>query len=621
MIKRDEKGLYKFPEGSLSSFSDYGLLIPFASKDSTMRQHMFHSHIRQTIIPINAERPLVDTRYTKDILFSTDNYLSKGKVQLIKKIEKRINNYLCDTTYIYKDMTDNLIYVERVPRYKSYSRFGYEAHSELDKLKEGEVSKGQLYTSYIDAMDTRDGGMGFGRNVNYIYTTDLMVGEDAFVITKDLAKDFAINTFYNPEIILDPNEDVLLDRYGKTTPEGMHQYQPFPLPGEETKDGVVAVLSKIGVDFLSVSDIIHDSDIVTYIHSGIVTDVEVYSNDPITNNPFLNNLRDIHKDYFKNIADALLAIEDKDLSKQAKAYKERLLGIVNEKLRIGKKQELKNKIRIQLKIVGVEELQAGSKITNRHGGKGTVTLIVDEPFYAEDGTRIDMLTNATGVVNRENIAQQVEQLLNTLNVHLMKYLRESSDDTDTKFNNIIKWIKKANLDDVLIQTINKYPKEEIVAYYAKNEMYMKYDPFDDDTGYLVLKGLVEFTEQLCPALGPQTIYYKGVPFGSKHVYGKAFYLALENGPLKDTSVRSDKINTAKGSLTKIGDDKKKYHAKYLSTAVKQSDLSLNISLTAQTDNDVELLTTDMGQLKQRLNAKGLEIFIGDSQTPDEEVNE
>ena len=251
-------------------------------------------------------------------------------------------------------------------------------------------TKFKIYTRYISAMDTRDGGIAFGKNVEAIFAVDIRAGEDALVITKDLAESFAVNMMYTPQITFNPKDEVLVDRYGFLDSNGIRHYRPFPLPGEEVKEGVVAILSKMAKDFLSVNDNdIHSSDIAYYVHSGIVTDVEVYSNNKIESNVLLEELRRIHLDYYHNIAAALMRLPSDKLSIQAKSYLDKMTSITVNKLRFGL-EELKDNIKIKLTIVGKNPLGVGSKLTNRHGGKGTVTQIVDK-IVAEDGRNIDVI--------------------------------------------------------------------------------------------------------------------------------------------------------------------------------------------------------------------------------------
>ena len=144
MAKKKDDGMYKIPENSLSKYMDVGLLSPFAVKNSVARLDMINSGIKHAVIPDNPERPLVDSIFTKDILQSTDNYKTEGAVTLIKKIEKVINGIVCEKTFIYRDLTTNLVHIETVPAYMPYYRFGYKSASEFDKLEEGETSKSKI---------------------------------------------------------------------------------------------------------------------------------------------------------------------------------------------------------------------------------------------------------------------------------------------------------------------------------------------------------------------------------------------------------------------------------------------------------------------------------------------
>ena len=168
MIKKESTERYDIPKDSLSKFSDFALTIPFANMCSTMRQHMWHSHISQMIIPDNAERPYVDTPYTKSILFSSDNELIEGSVTLVDKIQKVINGFVCNTTYIYYDHQKGLYFVEKTGRYRKNAKYCNPVKSEFDEMSLGET-KDNIYLSYVEAMDTRDGGIAFGRNVPIIY--------------------------------------------------------------------------------------------------------------------------------------------------------------------------------------------------------------------------------------------------------------------------------------------------------------------------------------------------------------------------------------------------------------------------------------------------------------------
>lgn len=606
MIKLDVTKMYEFPEDSLSKMSDYGLTIPFANMDSTMRQHMWHSHLRQIIFPVEAERPIVDTRYTKDILFSSDNTLIKNDVTLLDKVEKNINGFITNTTYIYLDHSDGLVYIEKIGSHKNHAKHCYALKSDFEKMKIGEI-KSNIYTKHIEQMDTRDGGIAFGKNVMGIYDIDRNIGEDSIVISKRLANAMRVNTYYAPEISFNPKNEMLLDRYGFVDGNGITNYKPFPLPGEHVKDGEVAVVSKTTNDFLSSSDdVIHASDIAYYVESGMVADVDVYSND-IIDNTFLENLRRIHLQYFEDILNAIIKLPQDKLSLQVQNYKQKMTDILSNKLRFGT-DELNNFVKIKLTIIGEEPLTQGSKLTNRHGGKGTVSQILDEPLVSEFGKLIDIKWNATGVENRENVGQQMEHSLSILSCYLQEYLRDSNDSIDVKYGNFIKWIEIAKLHEYL-NVFENTDKNMLIEHFSKNPLYMKYDPFDNEINVKMLFELNKFTQELCPHKRKEKVYQNGVELGDTFYPGEVFLVVLENGPRKDNSMRSEQINSSKGGLSKVGLDKKKFHSKYLTTAVKLSDLAQNIYITSQYESDKNLLSSDLSTLSRSLNAIGLSIGL------------
>lgn len=614
MIKVDPKKVYKIPEDSLSNFSDYGLTIPFANMSSTVRQHMWHSHIKQTIIPKNPERPYVDTCYTKDILFSSDNTLLEGDITLVDKVEKVINNVVTSTTYIYYDHTKEKYYLEIIKQFNTYAKYAVPAMSEFSSMQIGETRR-DIYSKYIEPMDTRDGGIAFGLNVPIIYDIDEGVGEDSIIMCKELAEKLTVRPAYDPvEITFNPMDELLLDRYGYLDDNGIVIYKPFPLPGEEVKGGEVAVVSKVAKDFMASSDdIVHASDTSYYVPGGTVTDIEVFSNYEI-DNKLLENLRQIQMEYYRNIIVALSKLPIHKLSAQCKNYLSKLSSIVSNKLRFGT-EELNRLVKIRIQIIGEEPMVSGAKMTNRYGGKGTVSEVIktDKPFIGANGQRVLMKYNASGVSNRENISQQVEFSISCMNWWLRDYLKKTSDSDDVKYENILKWIEIARQPKT-VEFFKKHGKEYTINRVTSKPLYIKYDPFDTDVNAKMLFEMTKFTKKLNPDFGPVEVTAPdGTKLGSKFMMGEVYMVVLENGPRKDNSMRSDRITSSKGGLSRVGLDKKKYHSKYLTTAVKQSDLAQNVMITAQFDSDKDLLNPDLSVLTRNVNAMGLDIRLKDNE--------
>lgn len=608
MIKEGSTPVYEIPKDSLSKFSDFALTVPFANTCSTMRQHMWHSHISQMIIPDNAERPYVDTIYTKSILFSSDNIYMNDKVTLVDKVEKVINNHVCNTTYIYFDHSTQEYCIEKISNYRKNAKYCNPSKTQFDEMSIGET-KSNIYINYIEAMDTRDGGISFGHNVPIIYDIDENVGEDSIVVCEELANMFTVHPYYDPEITFNPKEELLLDRYGYIDNQGITHYKPFPLPGEEVVNGEVAVVSKVAKDFLASSDdLVHNSDVSYYVFGGVVDDVEVYSN-YVIDNPFLENLRQIHMNYLRDIIVALNKLPYNNLSLKAKNMLSKLSSITTSSLRFGT-EELKKLVKIRIVIVGNEPLAKGSKLTNRYGGKGTVSKIIKNPLVTKSGKKALGKFNASGINNRENIAQQLEIALSTLNTYFMEYLNNSTDSIEAKYDNLIQWLSIAKQVNQ-IAFFETADKNKVIEYAKDHFLYLKFDPFDTDVNKYMLYELTKFQLTLTPNMQEEEVFEEGVVLGSKFFIGNVFLVRLENDYRKDSSMRSDQINSSKGGLSRVGLDKKKYHSKYLTTAAKQSDLAQNVTITSQFDSDKELFTPDLSQLEQSLNAIGITMELED----------
>lgn len=146
--------------------------------------------------------------------------------------------------------------------------------------------------------------------------------------------------------------------------------------------------------------------------------------------------------YLRDIIVALNKLPYNNLSLKAKNMLSKLSSITTSSLRFGT-EELKKLVKIRIVIVGNEPLAKGSKLTNRYGGKGTVSKIIKNPLVTKSGKKALGKFNASGINNRENIAQQLEIALSTLNTYFMEYLNNSTDTIEVKYDNLIQWLSIA----------------------------------------------------------------------------------------------------------------------------------------------------------------------------------
>ena len=601
-------------EDSLSKYVDISLLIPYGEKNSVARGELFYAGIRNAVLPANnGQRPIVDSVFTKDIVRSTYNYKTESTVKLLGKVDKVINNVICETTYVYEEyklidgvITPNIM-IEVVPRYKTFYKFGYEMKSEFENMEIGQESERPVYSSHLGIMDTHDGGMNWGRNINCIFNISRDVGEDAILISESAAKAFRFNYMDDIGLSVNPENTVLKNVYGKKG-----NYKPFPLPGENINEqGVVCVTASLEDNMiLSISDEIEKSDDVFYVFGGKVYDVQVYCNNDeiLKNNKFLYDLYRINKDYIQNIVNLLSSLnsDNFDITTQYKFNK--YASILQSELRVGKK-DLKNNVYINIKICNEKGIGIGNKITNRHGAKGmTSDVFPDGMWVAEDGTPIDLILNASSTNNRENPAQLFEKDINGLNVFFRKYLINSKDSIKIKMDRLKEFMTRLSQAELYDFLCNNYSHEDIIEYYKYHDITVKSDPYGHTMTLWDFVELVRFMESIIE-VKPFTIYCNGKPLSDKHYYGKMFMFLLKNSEYHDTSIATDEFINSKGSVTKRGESKKDHRTKMNTTTAKSSNLSTTILINSIKFKDKDLLNNNTKSIHNYMNAMGIEFAL------------
>lgn len=620
-FKLEELPFEPLPDDNLSKYATEALMTPFPNKNSVARLAMFKSALGHSVAPAsNPDRPLVDSIYGNHLIYSSDNYKSKGNVILLERIDKELHGTITETTYIYYDTGSDKVEMETIPKYQRYYRFGYNIKSELDSMEVLQESTTPVYTRYTSNMDPRDGFIGYGKNIKFIYSCSKAVAEDAIVITKSLSEKLAINFMDEVEVIYSPEANILKDIYGYNDDYGIRHYRPFPRVGELcTKEIVLAVTDSNENSYLTIDTDITDSDNVKFVHGGArVEDIIIYSDTPIKN-PYLEEIRLAQFNYIKKISNKLSYLYANDyygarFSDNLNYKKMRYDALLNSNIRFGK-ITLKNKIYIKIKTINKRNATSGDKLTNRDGGKGTIGLVVpDEYLVTKSGEQVDMIVNATGVFNRENPAQLFEKEINALNRFLQKYLNTSFDTIDTKYENIINWIKLTKVNGLveeifkIVEVDKLYTKEDIVRFYSNEYIRLKYDSYNHSMDFLAFINLYKFTKEIEPSTGPEVIYFKGKPMSSRHVVGSSFYMTLENTVITQTNIRADGMTNVKGALSKKGPSKKRHQAKWGTVAAKLSDLGLSILLNYFKSEDRPLLNNTISILDDYLQGLGVKFI-------------
>lgn len=600
---------------NLNRHASSALLTPFAKMNSVARLDMSTSAIKHAVVPTDPDYPIVDSAFTNDMLFSTDDRYETSGVKLLDKIEKVINNTLCETSYIYEVLGTGEIKLIQVPTYSNCYKFGYKTVSQFEGMNVGDIKEGKFYTKHYKHFDVENNIVSFGKNINIIYDINSDVAEDAIIITKDLAERFKRPYIDTVEIMV-TSDYIMRNLYGSDD-----EYKPIPLPGDTVIDGMIASMyiddSKSFIAYNDDSTLDSDSKYMIQFDEGAkVVDIEVYSKDPIRI-PIIEQTRLECIKYMSRVVDGIVRVKanyspDK-IHYSLDNLKDKYSLIINGASLATGIVEMKSNTLLKITTVKDQPLQITDKLTGRHGNKGTISNIVDKITVLDEnsnGTPVDAIMNLTAVFNRENPAQLYCVGLSTLWGYVQKYLKFSKDDNDKKINAIIQWLTIANQKSTADYLLT-LDKNYVIEYYKDNDMYMTYKPYDDpdDDRYMnfdVFVKLTEYTDTLW-SVKPYPVEYDGGILSNPHYYGKEFFLVLSNGYLKDTSIRgSDGIN-AKGNPTKSDKDRKKHRTKFGTTAVKQSDLALNIFINPLYEEDKHLLNNNTAPLHDYLHVMGREL--------------
>lgn len=104
---------------------------------------------------------------------------------------------------------------------------------------------------------------------------------------------------------------------------------------------------------------------------------------------------------------------------------------------------------IRMRLVVVNKLKRGDKITNRYGSKGVVSGINPDNRMPVDinGRRIDVMMNPAAVVSRKNITQTMELYLNKLAIEVKNRIVDGLDNHDWDTYQVREYLRKFKFDN------------------------------------------------------------------------------------------------------------------------------------------------------------------------------
>jgi len=353
---------------STQSISVATSLIPFLQNDDANRALMGSNMQRQAVPLINPEIPFVCTGMEEKVAQdSGQEIVSEGEGQVEEVDGEKI-------TVLYKTPKKN----RKTYQLKTFFRTNqYTCFHQRAIVKKGRmVKKGEILA---DGAAISRGYLALGKNILVAFLPWRGGNfEDAILISERLVKDDIFTSIHIDDFSCDIRETKLGPEI--TTAD-------IPNVGEERlKDLDEEGIVRIGAE-------VEPNDI-------LVGKISPKGETDLTAEERL--LRAIFGEKAKEVKDTSLRMEHgkKGRVTEVKIW-EREKGV---KLEPGVIK------RIQVEVAEIRKIQAGDKLTGRHGNKGVVSKVLpdEEMPFLEDGTPVDIILNPLSVVSRMNVGQVLE---------------------------------------------------------------------------------------------------------------------------------------------------------------------------------------------------------------------
>lgn len=370
--------------------------LAFPDKISTVRGVMATRHTSQRVVLTNPEFPRVFTGAENEFGDrSSWNIKAKDDYQLVRTFRKFKDSSVSPVAYIFKNLRTGKYSCEVVkPAEHLVEKYGFRMHNAVNgKYNDGDIlPKGTTIaqsSSYIN-----DNYCG-GRNIRFVYTVLPELTEDALVISDVAAKELEYDMV---DIVTVPikQSSFLLNKYGDAS-----LYKPFPNIGEEIQNNVICSIRENSYLSSATEALIPHINDTNYCSSGIIVDMDIFSNVDVENdqyNYYLTQIRDWYSDIYAFISTIIVDPTQNDTS---------LLDIYHqaEKYLNGSKWATKEDIVdtiIKFTVLQHKEIHVGQKVVGRYGNKSVVAEI--RPWQlmprTTDGRPIHMTANALSIPSR-----------------------------------------------------------------------------------------------------------------------------------------------------------------------------------------------------------------------------
>lgn len=424
-----------YNDGHMEDMLGMGKLMPCEAENSAARKNMHASQYNQHVCLTNPEVAYVSTAYENHFGHHSSSYVvSDRNWRVIGKVEKFTNKPGHHYYLFVIDDENNLDVIERVGHKHTTETYGYlNDNTFLDKTFVGATIPKGITVKKSKSFDEFDNYRA-GVNLNSMYVSDARTTEDAVQISRFGSIALSRTELKTITILINDN-DIPLNLYGDN-----NSYKIIPDIGEYVKNGILCGTrtEKNDESFFTQSaerlkrPMIND---VTFKSKGNcqVVDINVYSNKDISSAPngiyegqlafyandskrFAREVVDLLRNYIRN--------SDYKKSFMLTYLYERCESVVRGRQYF--KDNVFSNIIVEVTLYRSAPLEVGDKITNRYGGKGVISKIIEDhlmPRNAETGERVDVIWNIATCVNRLNPGQLFELSLNFISANIVRALK------------------------------------------------------------------------------------------------------------------------------------------------------------------------------------------------------
>jgi DNA-directed RNA polymerase beta subunit len=627
-------GYFKFHKNSSGDanphyFLSEELLVPHTQNTDTQRLQMFSNHIAQFVHLKTPEFPRVFTNFENQIgEYSIAYKRAKEDFTIIAKVVKNEFNYDLIIQYKKSKIYDILHFNKA---HNITEDYGYSVNDCLVDKEVGDTVNKDEFIYKSDNYD-EEGNFSYGVNLKAVFIPyKNMTYEDGVVISKSAAEKLTSYKVEKTMFTINGN-DLLLNLYGTDL-----VYKSFPKIGEHVNSGILVAsrrrdkrTSLYDLQTHKLKQVDPSNDEVIYTSGGTVTDINIFSNKTLGELRKLRNegkldifnsellvLYEDQQRYWhelatelekiipcKQLSEAEIKQERSEFGHVAKHPIPRELNEnkytnelsyfwklahenIDERIQWRDDGKVFDNFKVEFTILKEDPLTEGCKITNRYGGKGVVSMIVDDDKLpiTEDGTRADIVLNPLGIVNRLNPSTLIEQYLNFMADHVMKLIRQAEDPSEKidLYLEFLKMINKKEYDffDIELMMMNRSQKEEFAQELEREGIYIHQPPFFGNTGEEQFMKIFKEHPEWCTE-------YKFEGIEKPMTMGDIYFIRLKHQASNKSSMRSAGNLNVKNLPAKSALKKEK-KIQYANTPIRLGEMEVTNLMIAKDPKIVEKL--------------------------------